>query len=75
MRGTLTFNLPEEQEEFDTVCKAQKYRQFYDELYDKIFRPIIKYNTFNGKEASPEEIDIAYILWEKISVYQKEILE
>lgn len=43
MKGTLSFNLPEEQEEFRTACDAGKYKYVLWEIAQQVFRPARKH--------------------------------
>lgn len=43
MKATLTFNLPEEQEEFDTAIKASDYKIVLWDIAQEIFRPARKH--------------------------------
>jgi hypothetical protein len=42
-KGILEFNLPEEQDEFETASKAYQYRIALESIYSDIIRPRIKY--------------------------------
>ena len=43
MKGTLTFNLPEERDEFETAVNADNYRLALFEISQKVFRPARKH--------------------------------
>ena len=43
MKGTLTFNLPEEREEFQAAVDAGKYKAALFEIGQRVFRPARKY--------------------------------
>jgi hypothetical protein len=43
MKATLTFNLPEEQEQFEAAVEGEKAKRLISELYDEVFRKWIKY--------------------------------
>jgi hypothetical protein len=42
-KGILEFNLPEEQDEFETASKAYQYRIALESIYSDIIRSRIKY--------------------------------
>ncbi len=50
-KGTLSFTLPEENEEFETACKAADYRFAWEDLRNKV-RSKFKYED---REALNEE--------------------
>lgn len=39
MRGYLSFNLPEDQEEFEDAQKGSKYKGVIDDMWNDMFRP------------------------------------
>ena len=43
MKGTLTFNLPEEREEFERAVRADRYHSALFEIGQRVFRPARKY--------------------------------
>lgn len=47
MKGTISFNLPEEQEEFELAIKAGKYRAALWEIGQQVFRPARKHGYSN----------------------------
>lgn len=58
MIATLTFNLPEEQEDFDMAIKGHKYSRIIDEVFDEL-RKNIKYGRtpqFEGLQVSDEQL-------------------
>ena len=57
MKATLTFNLPEEQEEFDTAIKAADYKIALWDIAQEIFRPARKHGYPN--EAVQKVLDKA----------------
>ena len=44
MKSTIEFTLPEEREELNDALNGSRYKAMIDTLYDKVFRPHIKYN-------------------------------
>lgn len=49
MNATLTFQLPEEQEEFDTVLKAQPMSTALFEISQELFRPARKHGYMDHR--------------------------
>lgn len=43
MKGTLSFNLPEEREEFERAVKAARYQSALFEIGQRVFRPARKH--------------------------------
>lgn len=43
MKATLSFNLPEERDEFETAVNAGKYRSALFEIAQRVFRPARKH--------------------------------
>jgi hypothetical protein len=43
MKATLTFTLPEEQEEFELAQNGWKYKGQVEEIWQKVFRPYHKH--------------------------------
>lgn len=43
MKSTIEFNLPEEREELNDALNGSRYKSRIDTLYDRVFRPHIKY--------------------------------
>lgn len=50
MKGTLTFNLPEEREEFELAVNAGKYSSLLWEVEQEVFRPARKHG-YSGLHA------------------------
>lgn len=48
MKATLSFNLPEEQEEFQAAANAGKYRAALWEISQRVFRPARKHGYSVG---------------------------
>lgn len=70
--GQITFNLPEEQEEFDTAVNASKWKNVVWELKQEL-RKTTKYGkNVNGEgEATQEEVEIV----EKVTELLFEIMQ
>lgn len=49
MKGVLEFNLPEEQDEFDTACKAGAMSAAISEIANEVFRPARKHGYSDEK--------------------------
>ncbi len=52
MKATLVFDLPEDQEDFDTAVKASSYKLAIDEISNTVFRPHRKH----GYEGELQEL-------------------
>lgn len=76
--GALYFNLsdPYQREEFETALKAGKYKRFYDELYDEVFRPYFKYNkSFLDIDDNDREKETAIIeaIYQRIVLFKEDL--
>lgn len=49
MKGIIEFNLPEEQEEFDTAVKAADLKAALWEIAQQVFRPARKHGYSDGR--------------------------
>lgn len=49
MKATLSFNLPEERDEFETAVNAGKYRSALFEIAQRVFRPARKHGYPDAK--------------------------
>lgn len=49
MKATLTFNLPEERDEFETAVNAGKYRAALWEIGQQVFRPARKHGYSDAR--------------------------
>jgi len=65
MNGTLTFNLPEEQIEFETAVNAYKYRGIISEL-DTFLRNKLKYSELTDEEYKVYDT-VRQQLWNEIN--------
>lgn len=72
MKATLSFNLPEEQEEFETAVKAFDYKIALEEVWEKVFRPAFKHGYAQPELAELSERD--YVVIEKLADIFREIL-
>lgn len=73
MKSILEFNLPEEKEEFEAATKALLYKEKIDSLYDKVFRPYLKYDKeINGTKLTKEESNIIYRIWQEVREHFEE---
>lgn len=76
MKATLSFNLPEEQDDFDIACKATKMSIALFEIRQQVFRPARKHGYADKElqdliEKSPE----ARLVVEKLEKLFSEICE
>lgn len=67
MKVVIEFNLPEDQEELESYQNHQLYARFYRDLYNEVFRPVIKYSQ-NQTEAEYFEL-----VWSKVCGYIREL--
>lgn len=65
MTATLTFDLPEEQEEFETAVNGQKYRSVLSEL-DNYLRGRLKYSDLTDEQYKIHE-EIREKLWGELN--------
>jgi len=49
MKATLSFNLPEERDEFETAVNAGKYRAALQEIAQSVFRPARKHGYADAR--------------------------
>lgn len=69
--GILKYDLSDEYQAHDFKCaqNGMKYHGAIEELYNDVFRPIIKYGTMGDREATKSEIRIVTELWAQIDLY------
>jgi hypothetical protein len=81
MKSTLHFDLPEEKEELQAALKGSLYKARIDELYDKVFRPHIKYGKPiigadpKWQELSEEQLLVIEVLWKKVAEHFEDVLD
>lgn len=63
---------PYERESFETAVKADKYKIFSEEIYQAVFRPIVKQGFYKNREATEQEVELADYLLEKINELRKD---
>ena len=71
MKGIIEFDLPQEKEEFDMACNAQKYACILHDV-DQFLRGKIKYETLDEKTYAAYS-DVRSSLWQIINQYGVEI--
>ncbi len=76
MKGILTFNLPQEDEEFQTAQNGIKYKVALEEVWERVFRPLHKHGYGNEKlqklvDSKPEVV----LAIEFLAEVYREILE
>jgi hypothetical protein len=73
------FNLPEEQEEYQSYMEGPGARRALYDIYMEIFRPFLKYDDFRSprlqKHITPENIDKMQDFVEDLRAEVSEILE
>lgn len=68
MRASLHFNLPDEKEEHLHALSGSRYKARIDDLYDEVFRPILKYDRpLDGNQLSEMEWRVVSIIWGRVS--------
>lgn len=67
MRASLHFNLPEEREEHLHALSGSRYKAKIDDLYDEVFRPILKYDKLDEHELTEIEWRVVSLIWGKVS--------
>jgi hypothetical protein len=78
MKTTISFTLPEEQEELNDALKGSLYKARIDELYDQVFRPHLKYDKpiiGTGSELSEKQQEVIEALWKKVAEHFEDVLE
>jgi hypothetical protein len=67
-----------EPEDLVHMLRGPQYKYALDDLYDKCFRPTIKYGSSvldDTKEADEKENEIIHAMWDKINNYLKEKID
>lgn len=68
MKAILEFNLPEEKEAHQDALNGSKYKDRIDSLYDRVFRPIIKYDKpIVGDELKSPHLKIVQAIWDRVN--------
>lgn len=82
MKTTISFNLPEEREELNDALNGGKYKARIDTLYDKVFRPHMKYNKpilakdeSSMQELTDDQLEIIEQIWENVFKHFEDVLE
>jgi hypothetical protein len=75
MRATLSFNLPEEQEEFKLAVDAAKYSCMWDDVWSRIFRPRHKHMYNNPVINKLLELEECHQLMDELEKIHQEIRE
>lgn len=81
MKTTISFDLPEEQEELNDALNGGKYKARIDTLYNDVFRPHLKYDKPiigadpKWQELSNEQREVIEILWKKVAQHFEDVLE
>lgn len=76
MKGILTFQLPEEREEFETAVHALDYRCAIDEIWQRVFRPYYKHGYPNADLQALTETDVGEQIIDHLAkLYQEVVAE
>lgn len=75
MKAHLTFNLPEETEEFRDALHGTKYRAAIDEIWNKVFRPYFKHGYADAEINKLLEADKCKDLLEKLAELYRESID
>lgn len=59
-KAILTFDLPDDDWDFESAVKGPNYRIFAESWYDEVFRPIIKYDV-GVEENKLDENTVEYL--------------
>ncbi len=57
----------EDKDRYKDINRVVEYSRFYRELYDKVFRPVIKYGQDEKQAAYYEEV------WQKVRQFQEDL--
>jgi hypothetical protein len=81
MKTTLEFDLPEEKEELQAALNGSLYKARIDELYDRVFRPHIKYDKpiltkdeTSMQELTDEQLAVIQQLWKNVAEHFEDVL-
>ena len=70
MKYTVTIEIEENlEEELSLLAKRHRYQEFHDDLYDKVFRPVIKYGT------DEKEIECFHKILEAIQQFSEDTIK
>jgi hypothetical protein len=72
MKAKIEIEITEDQYleyELTALARRYKYKQFYDDLYDEVFRPVIKYSQ------DESEIDAFDDVWDKVQEFRSKLDE
>lgn len=72
MKASITFNLPEEHEEFMSAVKGADYKWAVEEIWQQVFRPCFKHG-YNNKVLA-ELSDRDYEVIEALSELYRQVL-
>jgi hypothetical protein len=77
MKTTLEFDLPEEKEELQAALNGSLYKARIDELYDRVFRPHIKYDKpllHESQELTEEQLAVIEQIWKNVAEHFEDVL-
>jgi len=82
MKSTIEFNLPEEREELNDALNGSRYKARIETLYDKVFRPHIKYgkplmskSESEMQELTEEQLAIIEQIYENVFNHFEDCLD
>lgn len=82
MKTTISFDLPEEREELNDALNGGKYKARIDTLYDKVFRPHMRYSKpllakdeTSMQELTDDQLEIIEQIWENVFKHFEDVLE
>lgn len=67
-----------ESEDLIHMLRGPKYHYVLDDIYDRVFRPLIKYDVSvldEAKQASEKESQIVRAVWDRLRTYLSERLD
>ena len=70
-RGTLNYDLSDiyQKQKFMCAIKGAELKNAIDTLYDGVFRPAIKYGSFDGAPVSDNQRVFLEKVWEKVNTH------
>ena len=77
MKTIIEFNLPEEKEELQAALNGSLYKDRIDELYERVFRPHIKYSKpllHESQKLTDEQLAVIEQLWENVRQHFEDVL-
>jgi glutathionyl-hydroquinone reductase len=68
MKAKLEFDLSDAEDilAYNNANNASNMRNFLHEIYDTVFRPVLKYGVMKNEEVSNLEIEAVQHIWDKL---------